>query len=296
MQWVEGFIAADWGTTNRRAYLIDGAGKCVDEFEDEKGILAVPAEGFETAVGEIRQRLGDHPLLLAGMVGSNRGWVEAPYVRCPAGLADLAAALVWVERGRTAVVPGLRCAPRGAADVMRGEEVQLFGAAAAGLIPSSCLVCHPGTHNKWVELEDGRITSFRTVMTGEMFNILREASILSDLLREPVKAGFNFRRGVDLGYENDALTTQLFTVRARVLLGSLAVEKASSVVSGLLIGSDVRSGLQGTEHSEVYIMGRPELTALYAQAIDGIACRIAHQIDGEQAFLAGAKAIVELIA
>ena len=87
MHWAEGFIAADWGTTNRRAYLIDATGKCVDEFEDDKGIMSVAEGGFEAAVAEIRELLGDRPLLLAGMVGSNRGWVEAPYAPCPAGLA-----------------------------------------------------------------------------------------------------------------------------------------------------------------------------------------------------------------
>ena len=104
MRWAEGFIAADWGTTNRRAYLMDG-GKCVDEFEDDKGILGVPKGGFGDAVAEIRERLGDRPLLLAGMVGSNRGWIEAPYVPCPAGILDLVANLVWPEAGRTAIVP-----------------------------------------------------------------------------------------------------------------------------------------------------------------------------------------------
>ena len=98
MHWAEGFIAADWGTTNRRAYLIDATGKCVDEFEDDKGIMSVAEGGFEAAVAEVRERLGDRPLLLAGMVGSNRGWVEAPYVPCPAGLPELADKLVWPER------------------------------------------------------------------------------------------------------------------------------------------------------------------------------------------------------
>ncbi|NUT01765.1 MAG: 2-oxo-3-deoxygalactonate kinase, partial [Sphingomonas sp.] len=123
MQWAEGFIAADWGTTNRRAYLIDAHGQCVDEFEDDKGILSVPKGGFDGAVAEIRDRLGDRPLLLAGMVGSNRGWVEAPYAPCPAGLTDLAADLVWVEEGRTAIVPGVSFVDPDEADVMRGEEV-----------------------------------------------------------------------------------------------------------------------------------------------------------------------------
>ena len=98
MDWSDGFIAGDWGTTNRRAYRIDASGKCVDEFEDNKGVLAVAAGGFPAAVAEIRQRLGDLPLLLAGMIGSNRGWKEAPYVAAPAGLDELAKGLVWAGK------------------------------------------------------------------------------------------------------------------------------------------------------------------------------------------------------
>src|SRR3954453_19338504 len=139
MRWAEGFIAVDWGTTNRRAYLLDGAGGRVDEFEDHKGVLSVPAGGFPDAVAEIRGRLGDKPLLLAGMIGSNRGWREAPYVPCPAGLDELAAKLVWVSE-RDAIVPGVSYLGQGRADVMRGEEVQLLGGVAAGLVSRDALV------------------------------------------------------------------------------------------------------------------------------------------------------------
>jgi len=106
MRWSEGFIAVDWGTTNRRAYVVDGSGKPEDEFEDSKGVLSVPRDGFPGAVAEIRQRLGDRPLLMAGMVGSNRGWMEAPYVPAPAGLDELASGIVWPGE-REAIVPGI---------------------------------------------------------------------------------------------------------------------------------------------------------------------------------------------
>ena len=95
MRWADGFIAVDWGTTNRRAYLVERDGRCVNEFEDDQGILSVVSGGFEAAVAAIRERLGDKPMLLAGMIGSNRGWIEVPYARCPAGLGDLAAQLAW---------------------------------------------------------------------------------------------------------------------------------------------------------------------------------------------------------
>ena len=294
MRWSESFITADWGTTNRRAYLLDAGGSCVAEFEDDKGIMSVPKGGFGEAVAEIRTRLGDHPLLLAGMVGSNRGWVEAPYVPCPAGLQDLATALVWPEQGRTAIVPGVSFVDPDEADVMRGEEVQLLGAFAAGIVPADSLVCHPGTHNKWARLRGGRIERFRTVMTGEIFNLLRENSILSDLLSGPAEPGRAFEHGVRRGLADECLPAELFKIRARVLLGEARAEDAASFGSGLLIGTDVRAGLREGDDDEVVVMGRPELTQLYAEALR-IAGRKAREVDGEQAFLAGALGIVRSI-
>ena len=102
--WTNGYIAVDWGTTNRRGYRIGPDGACGGEFEDGKGITGVPAGGFPAAVAEIRQRLGDLPLVMAGMIGSNRGWVEAPYVPCPAGADTLARHLMAIEGERAAIV------------------------------------------------------------------------------------------------------------------------------------------------------------------------------------------------
>ena len=292
MRMAEGFIAADWGTTNRRAYWIDGEGRCAGEFEDSRGALSIPSGGFPEAVAEIRNRLGDKPLLLAGMIGSNRGWIEAPYVPCPAGVDDLASALVWADE-ETAIVPGVCDSQR--ADVMRGEEVQVLGAVAGKLIPSDCLVCHPGTHTKWVEVIGGLISTFRTVMTGELFNLLKEQSVLSDLLSFPVELGDAFDAGVGHGLELDDLQAELFSIRARVLLGNAPREQAASYTSGLLVGGGVRIGLAMAPRPRVFVMGRPELTRLYAAALT----RAGHQpveLDGEQCFLAGIQQIAERIA
>ena len=291
MRWAEGFIAVDWGTTNRRAYLIGGDGQCTQEFEDAKGILAVEPGGFPAAVAEIRQRLGDKPLLLAGMIGSNRGWAEARYVRCPAGIDDLATALVWPDSD-CAIIPGVCLSEAGRADVMRGEEVQLLGAAAAGLIPQDCLVCHPGTHNKWIDVRERRIDSFRTVMTGELFNLLKEHSILSDLLSLPAEPGPAFDKGVRRGLESADLQAELFSIRARVLLGQAERDDAASYTSGLLIGGDVRIGFAQSRRasSEVVVMARPELTGLYARAIRSAGGQ-PKELDGERCFLAGIRKI-----
>ena len=291
MRWADGFIAVDWGTTNRRAYLLDGAGHRIDEFEDAKGVLTVT--DFPAAVAEIRERLGDRPLLLAGMIGSNKGWVEAPYVACPAGIDELAANLAWAGE-REAIVPGVSYIGQGRADVMRGEEVQLLGGVAAKLVAKEALVCHPGTHNKWALLRGGIIKTFGTVMTGELFSLLKDHSILADLLAGPVEPNDAFKRGVRSALENDLLPASLFGVRAGVLLGQTNKDDAASYVSGLLVGTDVRIGLTWPMAARIMVIGRPELTRLYAAAIVE-AGREAVELDGEQCFLAGIQEIAKRI-
>ena len=293
MRWTDGFIAVDWGTTNRRAYLLDGDGGQRGMFEDSRGALKIPTGGFADAAAEIRARLGDKPLLMAGTIGSNRGWVEVPYVPCPATIEALARGLAWPQED-IAIVPGVSFLDGDRADVMRGEEVQLLGAFGVGLIPADCLVCHPGTHNKWVTLRGGEIIAFRTAMTGELFNLLATHSILSDLLEDDVVPGPAFAEGVRAGLKGEGLASDLFAVRARVLLGVAPRGEASSYASGLLIGSDIAIGLREGARGDIIVMGRPELTRLYAAAIaEAGAC--ADKLDGAQGFIAGCARIAEII-
>ena len=126
VDWSNGYIAVDWGTTNRRAYLVDSDGEMAGEMEDDLGVTSVPVGGFPEAIAAISQRFGKRPMLLAGMVGSNRGWREVPYVPCPAGVIELARHLLWIEED-IAIVPGISIVAGRRADVMRGEEVQVVG-------------------------------------------------------------------------------------------------------------------------------------------------------------------------
>jgi 2-dehydro-3-deoxygalactonokinase len=131
-------------------------------------------------------------------------------------------------------------------------------------------------------------------MTGELFSLLKDHSILADLLKGVVEANDAFRDGVRRALEESALTADLFSIRARVLLGQAKADDAASWTSGLLIGSDVRIGLSKPTAAEIVVMGRPELTRLYAAAI-AEAGRTAIEIDGERCFLAGIHEIAKRI-
>jgi 2-dehydro-3-deoxygalactonokinase len=288
--WSERLIAVDWGTSNRRAYLMDADGTVLDQMEDALGVTSVGSGEFPAAVRQIEERLGAHPMLLAGMIGSNRGWIEAPYVPCPASLSDVAERLLRPDGAVKGIVPGLCTVEQGRGDVMRGEEVQIFGLTAQG--PGGRLtICHPGTHTKWATTSDNRIDRFRTIMTGEMFALLRRHSILAPLLQGAAEPGRAFFAGVEAGYSGVGLTAELFSLRAGVLLSLRAESEVASYASGLLIGADLREGLGWSQaKGEVVVLGRPSLTRLYAAALRRVG-QGAREVDGAGAFIAGMQAI-----
>lgn len=292
MHFTEPFIAVDWGTTNRRVFLIEH-GAVVRTERDDRGVTAVESGTYPDEVAAIRRRFGDLPMLLAGMVGSNIGWQLAPYVAAPAGLGELAAGLLRID-DKTAIIPGVSLVSGKRADVMRGEEVQLLGACAAGLAPADALLVQPGTHCKWVEMRDGRIGDFVTAMTGELFALLRNHSILAPQLGHGVEPEGAFLEGVEDGKGCD-LAASLFGVRAAKMMGLRDDAAAASYVSGLLIGADVAARLQRTEHQELHLLADPMLGGLYTAAIEANG-RSARLIDSHAAFVAGIVHLGKLIA
>jgi 2-dehydro-3-deoxygalactonokinase len=279
------FLAVDWGTSNRRVFHISGSGELIDRSGDDQGILAT--RDFPAAVAALKG--AGLPLLLAGMVGSNRGWIEAPYAPAPAGLAAIAAASREPQPG-VWLAPGVLFDDPARPDIMRGEELQVLGALALGRIGDG-LVCHPGTHSKWIEVEDGQIARFRTVMTGDLFAALKAQSILSDILAHDADDEAAFIDGVDHALDNPDLGAELFSARARVVTGRMTAPEAAARVSGLLIGADVRTGLGRGRADVVPVIGALPLARRYALALER-AGRESVIIDGEAAFVAGAHALM----
>ena len=283
MRFTDRFLAVDWGTTNRRVFVIEDS-LVIESARDGLGVTAV--SDFAAEAEAIRARFGDLPMLMAGMVGSTIGWREAPYVPAPAGVAEIAAALSWID-ARTAIVPGVCVTDP--PDVMRGEEVQLLGAVAAGLVPPDALLAQPGTHCKWAALTHGRIANFTTAMTGELFALLRRHSVLAGQLGAEVTLGDAFRDGVADGARRD-LAASLFGIRAAKLLGVRDDADAASYASGLLIGADVAARLADDAHGDIHVLADAALGGLYAAAIEAHH-RTAHIVDSHTAFVAGIIAI-----
>ncbi|MGE0004021.1 MAG: 2-dehydro-3-deoxygalactonokinase [Parvibaculaceae bacterium] len=266
-------IAVDWGTTNRRAWALARTGRVLAERGDGEGLLAVKARGFVRSFADFAQPwLVDGrslPVVMCGMVGSKLGWAEAPYIDAPADLGDLARHLHPVPfdgAARIVIVPGVSCVERGVPDVMRGEECQVLAVLADRRLREAALLL-PGTHSKWVKVKDGKLISFRTYMTGELYNALTSSGTLAQLM----EAGADdaaFTQGLrQSGAEGPgALTHLLFGVRTLGLFERLERASLSSYLSGLLIGAEMMDATAWSGAKSVIAVGSPKLLENYRRA------------------------------
>ena len=267
-------IAIDWGTTSARAYRLDARGEVRDRRSSALGIARIEDRRYAEALASL---LGDWqadsaPRLACGMIGSRQGWVEAPYVPCPASLNALAAQLTAVD-GALSIVPGLATRDRGGMpDVMRGEETQLMGAVAANEGP--VLAALPGTHSKWAYVDAGRVVDFATYMTGELYAILLDHSLLGRMARRESQSplGAAFERGAGRGLRGGAFAHDVFGARTLALHGELAPDETAEWLSGLLIGRELHDARhwareRGFDAARVRIVGSDTLCQRYATAL-----------------------------
>ncbi len=268
-------IAVDWGTSSLRCYRLDANGIVLEQRRSTDGALAA-RDRHASILAERITGWDDTDILLCGPVGGRAGWLEMPYIPCPAGVADIAAGLrlhqapelpgrqLWFVPG-AAHKNGHR-----AGEVMRGEETQAI-ALAASLGDGTHLLCMPGTHSKWVRLEEGRIVSISTAMTGELFELLRTHGSLAPLM--PSDASTHnpeaFAQGFADSETHGGLLHHIFGVRTQSLFDALAPEGRVSYLSGLLVGHEVRallplSGL--APDAPIHLVGNPTLLDAYGQA------------------------------
>ncbi len=265
------FIALDWGTTSFRAYHVGASGNILNEIADATGILAVKDGAFEaTLENHIGPWDKSLPVLAAGMITSRQGWIELPYVECPANAADLAKNLRQhkTASGRTIhFATGLHFKSGSLGhDVMRSEEVQVFGSIGQG----ATHFITPGTHSKWIDVDGESIARFATYITGETFSVLRNHSILGRLMTSDEINEEAFARGVVKAQADPAgLLHSLFSVRSLGLFSEIAPVALSSYLSGLVIGSEVAHALQTrSKRAQYMILASPKIGGRYAKAME----------------------------
>jgi 2-dehydro-3-deoxygalactonokinase len=258
--------AADWGTSSLRIWALSRAGEILAERRSDEGMSRLQPTEFEPVLRRHLQVLGaTPPVVICGMAGARQGWREAPYVDIPVGLATISGQALCVPAAGldVRILPGLCDRRPGQEDVMRGEETQLLGLLLDN--PSHTgLVCLPGTHSKWVTLEAGQVTGFRTSMTGELFALLSQHSVLRHSIAGAIPSGDpqspGFQRGLHCALD---LTAALFTIRAASLLRDVPPAEAADTLSGMLIGAEIN----GFGDVPVTLIASGSLATLYEGAL-----------------------------
>jgi 2-dehydro-3-deoxygalactonokinase len=268
-------ISIDWGTSSFRAWLAADDGAIIEALEADQGALGLAAGEHEAylvdKIGVWTRRFPGLPIVLSGMVGARQGWVEAPYVPCPAGVAEIAAKTPTLDtgrHGRLLIVPGVSAIDaHGAPDVMRGEETQILGVLAAGGLSDGLFVL-PGTHSKWARVEARRIVAFATFMTGEIFAALKGHTVLGRMMApDATHSAEGFARGLAAAQALERpgdLLSAVFKTRTLALFDALAADALADYLSGLLIGAEILAGAEGARQASV--VGSPALTARYRTA------------------------------
>jgi 2-dehydro-3-deoxygalactonokinase len=295
------WIAVDWGTSNLRVWGIGADGGTVFSRVSDQGMSKLTPGAYAGVLSGLLAGAIDPSgpridVLICGMAGARQGWMEAPYLDAPADLGSLASGAVAPPmlgaRLAPRILPGICQRLAGTEDVMRGEETQLLGLAA--LFPDfRGVVCMPGTHSKWVELSAGRVERFSTMMTGELFEVLRTHSVLrhsfAGSLQGPNRAE-GFEAGLAVGIDAPhKLSAMLFKVRAGSLLSGRTPDWCAGFLSGLLIGSEIGAQRDLVGGGEIAIVGDTVLGELYCKGLAKIGGK-ARIVDGTEATLAGLKA------
>lgn len=284
----------DWGTTRMRVWLVDASGAVLAERRSDDGMLSAQPDRFGPVLEAHLSDMGAPsglPVIACGMVGARQGWIEAPYVEVPARLEDIFDGAVSVPHKprEVRILPGIAQRTKGLPDVMRGEETQLAGAADK-LASGECLVCMPGTHSKWVATRDGRVSGFRTHMTGELFALLSGQSILRHSVgvakADPASDAF-LSACDEVMAKGGAALPRLFGIRAGTLLNAIGPEESASRLSGLLIGAEIAQAINdGGGANGVVLVASGGMKALYEGALSRANLTI-DTVDADAAVLAG---------
>ena len=295
-------LVCDWGTSSFRLGLYNPAtGVLVDEVVTADGIAgvyrewqtasndnkAISREDFfrsilklhiATLSGRASSSLSNTAIIISGMASSSIGMTTISYAGLPFPLDGSG-----VESKRFEATENfaheiiLISGVQSGTDVIRGEETQLIGVwneLAKKNQPAKAIFIFPGTHSKHIYIQDEQMVSFKSFMTGEIFQVIGSHSILKDSIQLQTEESFSadqmdaFRQGVQQSGQSGLLNT-LFTVRTNQLFNRFNKIQNAYYLSGLLIGSELQDLVQQTKHPLILCSGK-KLYPFYRMAMEDL--------------------------
>ena len=260
------WIAVDWGTSSFRAYLIEN-NDVLGDVETNDGMKFVQNHNFEKTLVSLIEPWLDYKhkieVLASGMVGSKQGWIEAPYQKAPCNLNNIEFISPSIKDNRFSLKIFSGILQSNKPDVMRGEETQI-----AGFLYDNPnfrgSICLPGTHSKWVQIENGNIVNFKTFMTGELFEIISKNSVLIHSVTSNKIKKIELIRAVDEIFKNpEFFGNALFQLRADDLINSKESVIYKSKLSGYLLGLELLGSSEFWEKKDIVLFGNADLIEIY---------------------------------
>ena len=275
-------VGIDWGTSNLRLWVMGESGDILAERRSDKGMSQLRQSDYPKVIEELLSGYDlppAIPIVICGMAGARTAWQEAPYLPLPACFADLATHAVHLSQGRhqVSIIGGMAQMGAQKPDVMRGEETLLYGAYLLQSFTQDALICLPGTHSKWVHLAGDKVTSFTSFMTGELYQLISQKSLLAPLMADDEFDEAVFCEAVKTGRDAPQnLSAELFGLRAASLLSHIHAAAPASRLSGLLIGAETAGAWQSDDDKPLYLLASGRTQRLYQLAFAALSLQ--HQV------------------
>jgi 2-dehydro-3-deoxygalactonokinase len=315
------FFSCDWGTSTFRLRLVDAENESVlSEIITGNGIASTFESWKETGNNEknklafyqsylleqvknitpvFNHSFHNTPIIISGMASSNIGMVALPYKPIPyyCNGYDLVIQTIdeaeEIDQHKIVLISGVRSA----SDVMRGEETILAGCNVSSQAGEQLFIL-PGTHSKHIVVKDGKVTGFKTYMTGEFFELLNKKSLLAGSVNESqdfqhTKNQESFQRGIQESELN--LLHTAFFVRTNDLFQKLTKEENYFYLSGLLIGTELRE-IKPVAYSKISLVVNEGMKSFYVAALKSLGIEDGsagfETINADQALVAGQLVIL----
>ena len=237
------------------------------------------------------------PCFISGMASSTIGIYSLPYADLPFQCDGEG---LYMEKIKQSVLPNpiyLISGVRSQDDVMRGEETQLVGLHQES-DHRDIIYLLPGTHSKHIYVENNRVMGFHTFLTGELFDIICQNSLLRESVRKsPYNSTVNeaFISGIKQS-SNNRFLNDLFRIRTSDLFKERSKEENYYFLSGLLIGQELKH-LKNHPADRIILGASGDLAALYQLAAEvfQVSTEVVHEEALDHAVVRGHRKLFELI-
>ena len=191
-------------------------------------------------------------IIASGMITSALGLLEIEHLHVPVSLEKFSKNIKKIKffEFEIHLITGIKVEKKyfreehlKSIDVIRGEEVEVFGILEEIKVEEPTLVILPGSHNKFIEVSDGNIVDLLTTMSGEIYDVMTRYTILKTSVDEKFADKIE-KKYLSLGNRAGrkyGINQGSFMLRGLDLSEKLTINEKSNYLLGLVLSEDISS-------------------------------------------------------